>query len=221
MTLRIASRLPLRYSPASRVAFVGSKISLSCSVNSPASPGEYTDCWLPSSMQKDFIMATSCIQQGVVHCKQMAAAYMLQGQEAFQWMGGYSAIRQETTEGKRGTCSEGLAAGPHLTPVAHGFLIAGAHCVRLIRALQQILHLAAQPRRLFWRQGSQLSLLIICIHSIMKSCFPCQQQVHYSRILATRVVCLALRIHHSIVQIHLFPRSSINIRSQTHSSTIA
>ena len=38
MTLRMARRLPLRYSPARRVALVGSRISLSCSVSSPASP---------------------------------------------------------------------------------------------------------------------------------------------------------------------------------------
>ncbi len=66
----------------------------------------------------------------------------------------------------KGTCCEGLAAGPHLAPVAHGLLVTGAHCARLVGALQQVLHLAAQPRRLFWRQGSQLLLyIIICIQA--------------------------------------------------------
>lgn len=63
---------------------------------------------------------------------------------------------------RKGTCCEGLAASPHLAPIAHGLLIADAHGARLVSVLQQVLHLAPQPRGLLWCQRSQLLLFVVC-----------------------------------------------------------
>ena len=64
-----------------------------------------------------------------------------------------------------GTCCKGFTTSPHLAAVAHGLLIASAHCARLISALQQILHLASQLGSIFWRQRPQLLLQIVCVQA--------------------------------------------------------